>query len=124
MSMVREGLIFMENIRKKFAVVAVVFQRESEPDRAIHATVGQTFFKQTDTQGYSWVMRSKDFILSVEEIEGITPRIGDYIVEITAPGVGVRHEVKAFDGDSCWRWYDASRLAMRVHTVEIGEITL
>ncbi|MGN0871337.1 MAG: hypothetical protein ACI4UV_09130 [Victivallales bacterium] len=118
MSFFSEGLEAQEEFRAQFMTDAAIYRR-GDRECAVGVTPGETFFRTSDGNGASTVIRAMDFILAASEIDGIgTPKRGDQILYC-----GRRYEVLNPGGEPCWQWSDAERRIYRIHTKDTGGTT-
>ncbi len=61
---------------------------------------------------YDFLASPEDLLLAAEPVE---PRDGDLIVEVTA-AERITYRVSGETGQPCWRWCDAHRQKLRIHT--------
>ena len=119
MSMLQEGLSWLESQRKTHLSVPVIYRRGSDSTE-VQATIGKTVFKVTDDYGRYQHIESRDYLISAAELvlenTQILPEPGDEIVE----GNFV-YEVMAPNNEPEWRYSDSSRQTLRIHTKLTGE---
>jgi hypothetical protein len=112
---------WLENQRTRHAASPVEYLRGCQSVE-IAATVGKTTFEVDD--GYGVLVRSewRDFLVLAEELvlggSPSLPRRGDRIRETQGTHVFV-YEVTAPGKEPCWRWSDALRKTLRIHTKEV-----
>ncbi len=100
-----------------------VTYRRGAQSVAWNVIVGQSDYTTTDDSGMPVSNQTRDFMGAGAELvlggERIDPHVGDVIEE--SDGIRVRtHFVTALGDDQPWRWCDAGRSTLRVHTKERG----
>ena len=95
---------------------AAYFRRDAETSQSVSVTASQVRRQFLDAEGIPVYASVMDFIMNSESL-ALPPEAGDRI-EFN----GRRYEVAPLDDDRCWRWTDQSRLAVRIHTRDIGAI--
>ena len=83
----------------------------------VSAAKGQTEYETTDDYGLVLAAETRDFLIAADAFpEGLVePQAGDRIV-----AGGVVYEVLDLAGQGAWRWTDAHRTMLRIHTREVG----
>ena len=114
---------WLDGQRKKYLAKAVVYCR-GQAEAEVLATVGRTTFAVESSTGVVERFESRDFIITAADLvlsgAAVTPERGDRIRE-TAGGETLVYEVVGPGQEPCWRWSDPYRLAVRVHTKQVGE---
>lgn len=87
---------------------------------AISATIGSSQFQSQNASGVIETWESRDYIVKAGSLPFGDPRRHDRIVE-TLNGVSVTYEVSSPAGVPLWRWADAFRSSIRVHTIAVAE---
>src|ERR1044072_7132797 len=116
MDLLAAGAAYLAQTRKAFAASLVTYAR-GDASAEIKATKGRSEFDVSDSQGFMRRVETTDFIVNTADLvvsEALTlPRAGDSITdadgaayEVRAPGPGADH----------WRYTDAHRLELRIHT--------
>jgi hypothetical protein len=115
--LVAKGLSWLHAQRAAHMTSPAVYRRRGESGAGlpVAVTASQVRRELVDGNGMPVSALVMDFIVTATILPW-TPEAGD-IVEFN----GRRHEVTEFGEDKCWRWTDASRLARRIHTRDIGE---
>lgn len=120
--MLASASAWLQGKRHDHAAQTVIYRR-GPLDVSLRATIGRTEFTRDDEAGASIVAVSRDFLVRADELmlDGAfgRPLSGDYIIESTPTGQIV-HEVAAPGDQPVWRYSDAWRLTLRIHTNEIG----
>ncbi|MGD8453653.1 MAG: hypothetical protein PVJ57_17715 [Phycisphaerae bacterium] len=92
----------------------------------VRATVGRTAFEQVDEFGVVHRTESRDFLIAAEDLvlDGavVLPRGGARIRE-PAGGQTFVYEVMAPGGEPPWRYSDAFRRTLRIHTKHVATET-
>lgn len=117
------GLAWLRGKRHAIGTATRTIRRgPNETD--VLATPGQSRFDQTDDNGIVREIESRDWLIRTEDYafdgEATTPELGDRIVD-TVAGVGWVYEVLNVQGEPAWRYCDATRGSLRVHTKYIGQ---
>jgi len=91
----------------------------------LNATVGRTEYEQDD--GYGVVMRaeSRDYLIRSLDLalDGVPelPQVGDRIEEVQCGKVYVYEVLPIGAQQQHWRYSDAFRQTLRIHTRQIGD---
>jgi len=114
-----KGLVWLNAQRAAHMTSPAVYRRREETGAGlpIVGTPSQVRRELVDGNGMPVSALVMDFIVTATILPW-TPEAGD-IVEFN----GRRYEVTEFGEDKCWRWTDASRLSLRIHTRDMGGIT-
>jgi hypothetical protein len=87
------------------------------------ATIGKTTFELDDGYGVLVRHESRDFLVLAADLVlagvPVIPQRGDRIEETQGDATFV-YEVSAPAKEPCWRFSDAFRKTLRIHTKEIG----
>jgi hypothetical protein len=116
---------WLQDQRTKFLSRTVVYQRGTISPLELAATIGRTVFEQADEYGIIHKTESRDFLIRSADlmIDGVqvTPKSGDRIRESTDQQTLV-YEVMAPNqtGGCPWKYSDAYRRTLRIHTKLIG----
>jgi hypothetical protein len=113
--MLRTGTVWLA-ARLNESAGSVVTYRRGNNSASITATIGKSLF-QADTQSgvvESW--ESRDYLLKTEDLPFGQPQRGDLILETTG-GIVTTYEVSTPRGVPLFRYADAFRSLVRVHTV-------
>jgi hypothetical protein len=112
---------WLEEQRTRHASRAVAYARGSQSADLL-ATVGKTTFEVDDGYGVLVRYESRDFLVLAVDLmlDGtpILPERGDRIRETQAGQVFV-YEVTAPGKEPCWRYSDAYRKTLRIHSKQI-----
>ena len=119
--MLKEGSDWLEEKRTEHASRAVTYHRGLF-DVAVQATIGKTVFEIDDGTGILEKVESRDFLILAEDLVLNTvrtlPKRGDRIRETDDDTVYV-YEVLAPGREPHYRFSDANRKTLRVHTKQI-----
>ncbi len=121
--LLRTGTAWLAGKLKAVASQAVSYRRGSA-SVSLHATVGSSLLKVTDTFGNVQVVRTeRDYLFTAADLvlSGIrtTPQRGDVIDDATS-GVTAHYEILAPDGEPPWRYSDPAETMIRVHTKKVA----
>ena len=97
--------------------VDVTYQRDTDSVGLI-AVPGMTKFQVTDYRGMVIEHESRDFIVSVDDLSLFPPQRGDRIQQ----GNNLYEVMRPDGSDDIWKFSDAARTVVRVHTKFIGNI--
>ncbi len=121
-----QGAAWLDDQRHQHLTRLVTYGRGGESIE-VAATVGRTVFEQADEYGILRRIEARDFIIRAVDLvlAGTTtiPKPGDQIRE-TDGGVVLVYEVMAPGGEPPWRYSDAYRTALRIHTKHVGTQTV
>lgn len=113
-----QGSVWLEDQRHKQLTRTVTYQRGADMVE-LAATVGRTVFEQADQFGGVHRTEARDYLIRAVDLvlggDPVLPVSGDRIIE----QAGVRrvvYEVMAEGGDPPFRYSDADRQTLRVHT--------
>lgn len=116
--MLNTGLKWLEDQRHTHLTREITYQRGAQSVMLL-ATIGRTDFEQLDEFGVLHRAQARDFLVRTADLVlgGTTklPRAGDRIRE-TDGVVTYVHEVMAPGGQPPWRYSDAFRRTLRIHT--------
>lgn len=116
--MLNTGLKWLEDQRHTHLTREITYQRGAESVTLL-ATIGRTDFEQLDEFGVLHRAQARDFlVLSADLVLGgatTLPQAGDRIRE-TEGDVTYVHEVMAPGGQPPWRYSDAFRRTLRIHS--------
>jgi hypothetical protein len=119
--LLRKSSEWLEDQRTRHAASTVEYVRGSQSVE-LPATIGKTTFELDDGYGVLVRHESRDFlVLAADLVLGDAPTIpqrGDRIREVQGEMVYV-YEVTAPGKEPCWRWSDAYRKTLRIHTKQI-----
>ncbi|KAA0220476.1 MAG: hypothetical protein KJ057_12930 [Phycisphaerae bacterium] len=112
------GLKWLEDQRHEHLTREVTYQRGAESVTLL-ATIGKSDFEQLDEFGVVHRAQSRDFLIRAQDLvisgTSTSPQAGDSIRE-TEAGVTYVHEVMSPAGQPPWRYSDAFRRTLRIHT--------
>jgi len=116
------GARWLEDQRLKFMSRKVVYQRGATSVE-VNATVGRTVFEVDNGFGVRERFESRDYLFAASELilagNLALPRRGDQIRETAGTTVFI-YEVLAPGKEPEWRYSDAYRVTLRIHTKLIG----
>ncbi len=120
--LLEQSSAWLDGQRKKFLAKTVTYCR-GQAEAVVLATVGRTTFEVEDSTGVAERLESRDFIITATDLvlNGTTvlPERGDRIEE-TAGNRTLVYELVGPGQEPCWRWSDPYRLALRIHTKQVG----
>lgn len=112
--LLKTGAEFIESQRRSFMASEVVYGRGGLTV-TLPATRAQTRANMVDTDGVQITSSIDDFIVTTSDLvlggAAIKPKIGDTITDGTQ-----NFEVISLSGEGTWRYSDAYRLSIRIHT--------
>lgn len=111
-----DGAAWLAGQLKAAAARAVIFVRGSSAIE-VSATVGMSSFQAADQNGVLEQFESRDFIIEAADLPFGEPQRGDKVVE-TIDGITITYDVATPRGMPLWRYGDAFRRTIRVHTVQ------
>lgn len=115
------GSNWLEDQRTKHATRTVTYERGID-SAAVSATVGRTVFEVDNGQGVLERIESRDFLMLAADLllggSPALPQRGDRIRETQGATTYV-YEVMAPGKEPEWRWSDAYRKTLRIHTKQI-----
>lgn len=89
----------------------------------LQATPGRTSFESQDDSGFLTRFESRDWLVNAEDlvIDDVqtTPRDGDRIQEVV-DGETYTYALMTIPGQQAWRWCDAYRKSIRIHTKQVS----
>ena len=113
---------WLEEMRLKFMTRPVAYVRDGE-SVTLQATVGRTVFQVARDYGLFERTESRDYLVSAAELQlqgnPVLPSRGDTIRETDGDSVHI-YEVMAPGNEPAWRWSDAYRKTLRIHTKRVG----
>ncbi|NLX60657.1 MAG: hypothetical protein GXY74_16400 [Phycisphaerae bacterium] len=120
--LLEQSSAWLDGQRKKFLAKTVTYCR-GQAEVSCPATVGRTTFEVEDSTGVVERFESRDFIITAADLvlDGVValPERGDRIRETVGEATLV-YEVVSPGQEPCWRWSDPYRLALRIHTKQVG----
>lgn len=115
--LLQNGLAWLHRQREaQMTSPAAYCRRDAETPQPLNVTASPVRRQVIDAQGLPVYAAVMDFITASESL-ALFPEAGDHI-----DYNGRRYEVTPLDDSCCWRWTDQSRLAIRIHTRDIGSI--
>jgi len=118
---------WLEDQRTKHLTQSVVYQRGTDTIEVL-ATIGSTVFQIDDGAGGVLRIEARDYLISAADLvlagNPVVPQRGDQIRETQGRQVFVYEVIRPGD-EPCWRWSDAYRQTLRIHTKQVDlEATL
>lgn len=117
-NLLNTSLNWLEEQRHEHLTREVTYERGAESVTLL-ATIGKSDFEQLDEFGVVHRAQARDFLVRVQDlvISGVTtlPEAGDRIREADG-GVSYVHEVMSPAGQPPWKYSDAFRRTLRIHT--------
>ena len=114
---------WLEEMRHRHNTVPIQYQR-GEDSIQISATIGRTTFMVDNGSGILEESESRDFLVRASDLDvgGIStpPRRGDKIHE-ARDGVVFTYEVMSPNGEAPFRYSDAYRKTLRIHTKQVSK---
>jgi hypothetical protein len=117
-----DGAAWLDGMRRAHLSRHVSYKRDGVTSPCL-ATISSSVFETQTEMGVVERWESRDFIVSAGDMPMDYPERGDYITD-TIGGVAVTYQVSAPRGAPVWKWADASRTAMRIHTTAIVDPSL
>ena len=112
---------WLEDQRSRYASHVVTYVRGSRTLDVL-ATVGKTTFEVDDGYGVLVRYESRDFLILAADLaiqqQPFLPEQGDRIRETQGQATFV-YEVTAPGKEPCWRYSDAYRKTLRIHTKQV-----
>ena len=117
------GADWLEQQRTRHLTKQVTYERGLDSAQ-VQATAGKTVFALDDGMGGVRRIESRDFLVLAEDLvlagEVVLPETGDRIRE-SQGGRDFIYEVMAPGNEPPWRYSDAYRRTLRIHTKEVEE---
>ena len=114
MDLLRSGTSWLADTLNASAGYAVTYRRGSNSASVI-ATIGKSLFEAGSQSGVIESFESRDYLLRTEDLPFGVPQRGDLILESTG-GIVTTYEVSTPRGVPLFRYADAFRAMVRVHT--------
>lgn len=112
------GLKWLEDQRHEHLTRQITYERGAESVTLL-ATIGKSDFEQIDEFGVVHRAQARDFLVRAQDVaiggSPTLPQAGDRIRE-TEGAVTYVHEVMSPAGQPPWRYSDAFRRTLRIHT--------
>lgn len=102
------------------AAGSTVTYRRGNDQADVTATIGRSEFEAQDQNGVVENWESRDFLIAASGLPFGEPRRGDVIVE-TASSLELEYEVSSPRGVPVFRYGDAFRSIVRVHTKQVAD---
>lgn len=120
--LLEQGSTFLEDQRHRHMSRPVAYRRGTA-SVDVQATVGKTEFEQSDQDGLIQRIESRDYLIRTQDLvlagQPTLPRAGDQVRETQDASTHV-YEVMAPGGEPPFRYSDAYRRTLRVHTKHIA----
>lgn len=122
--MLKRGAQFLASQTKQHAATRVTYTRGSE-ELEVYAGVGKTELDAVSGDGHTLYMQTRDYIFDREDLQPLSPGemfkpiAGDQIIEEMPEGDDAVYEPAPMPDGQSWRWVDASRLIIRIHTKRV-----
>ncbi len=111
------------DVAMQMAGTTVAYQRGSETIPELKAIPTEEKYSVPDEQGVLNEIHSRDYLVETNRLkiggEVVEPRAGDRITE-TIEGQDMVFEVFPVDKQRCFRYRDASRQSIRIHTKRVA----
>jgi hypothetical protein len=118
-NMLKNGMSWLESQREKYVSTLVTYKRGTA-SAEVPATIGKTLFRIEDEYGRVVRYESRDFLITAEKLvlngTVVLPERGDEIIDD-----GFVYEVMAPANEPEWRYSDAFRKTLRIHTKNTGK---
>jgi len=112
--LLRSGTSWLADTLNASAGYAVTYRRGNNSASVI-ATIGKSLFEAGSQSGVIESFESRDYLLRTEDLPFGVPQRGDLILESTG-GIVTTYEVSTPRGVPLFRYADAFRTMVRVHT--------
>ena len=116
------GSAFLDDQRHKHMTRAVVYERGADSVE-VQATIGRTEFEQADEYGVVHRIEARDYLVRASDLvlsgQQTLPQAGDRIRETDGAQTFV-YEVMAPGTEPPWRYSDAYRRTLRIHTKHVA----
>ncbi len=117
--MLAAGAAWLTSQLNAAASTTITYRRGSD-EAEVTATIGRSDFEATGQSGVIENWESRDFLIPTDDLPFGEPLRGDTIVE-SAGGLEVEYEVAAPRGVPVFRYGDAFRSIVRVHTKQSSD---
>ena len=120
--LLEQGTAWLDDQRHKHMTRTVVYERGSDSVE-LSATIGRTEFEQADEYGTVHRIEARDYLVRAEDLvlagQQTLPQAGDRIREIDGAQTFI-YEVMAPGTEPPWRYSDANRRTLRIHTKHVA----
>lgn len=120
--LLERGAAWLDQQRSRHLTRTVTYLRGTE-SVDLPATIGRTVFEQADEYGVIHRTESRDYLITAVDLvlggAQEQPKAGDRIRETVGEQVFL-YEVMAPGGEPPWRYSDAYRRTLRIHTKFVG----
>jgi hypothetical protein len=117
--MLAAGAAWLTSQLNAAAGTTVTYRRGSD-EAEITATIGRSDFEAADQNGVIENWEARDYLVPTDELPFGEPLRGDVIVE-TSGGLDLEYEVAAPRGVPVFRYGDAFRSIVRIHTKQSSD---
>ncbi|HQL54903.1 MAG TPA: hypothetical protein PLQ87_09365 [Phycisphaerae bacterium] len=121
-NLLEQGAAWLDQQRSRHLTRTVTYLRAGDSVDLL-ATIGSTTFEQADEYGVIHRTESRDYLITAADLvlagKQDLPRAGDRIRETDDDQIFL-YEVMAPGGEPPWRYSDAYRRSLRIHTKFIG----
>ena len=119
-NLIASGTTWLTSQLKSHASETVTLSRSGETDATLSATIGSSEFETDDERGFLTKVESRDYIVDAADYDfgagPVEPARGDQFRETVGSAVQV-YEVLPFGAErQLFRYSDAARTRLRVHT--------
>lgn len=120
MDILQDANIWLEGQRKDYLSNDINYSR-STLSLSLSATIGESIFQETDSDGVATEVRSKDFVVTRSDFYPTfgNPIEGDLITQVVGEILST-YEVQSYDGRTHY-FEDNYKLSIRIHTKFISE---
>lgn len=102
---------WLEGQRHQFLTRQITYYR-GPLAQSVAATVDRSEFQSTDSNGFTFRIETRDYLILSDELQGGAPEPGDRILE----GTNTYQVMPPQTGIPAWRYSDINRKTFRVHT--------
>lgn len=122
--MLNEGREWLADQITANASVMVEYVRGESSIEDLAATVGRSVFDEEDARGNLITVETRDYLIKtsllVMDAMQVFPMEGDLVIE-TQSGRAYTYRVLPVGAEPCYRFADAGRFMLRVHTKLVSE---
>lgn len=125
-NLLQTGLSWLADQAAAYASETVTYSRDGVGSVTLSAVLGSQLLRVSDGRGNTKVERAdRDFIIVAADLvlggQVTLPQRGDQIY-LTLGGVIERFDVMPVGSEAAWRYSDAHKLRLRVHTKSMGVV--
>jgi hypothetical protein len=117
--MLAAGAAWLTQQLNAAAGTTVTYRRGSD-EAEVTATIGRSDFEAADQSGVVENWEARDYLVPTDQLPFGEPLRGDVIVE-TSGGLDLEYEVAAPRGVPVFRYGDAFRSIVRIHTKQVTD---